>query len=257
VDDFLFNTRRGFCGHFASSFTMLMRAAGIPARVVTGYQGGEWNPIGGYLIVRQSHAHAWSEVWFPERGWIRIDPTAAVAPQRVERGPEAALPEGDPVPGRFLGQSDVLWQARLAWDNVNALWIDWIVRFSAEEQERLLEEIGFERPDWRQLGVLLGVGLAVAFTGLSAWLAWEFRPRAVDPATRSYRRFVARLARRGLVREPWEAPRDFLERVRRFRPDLEREARAITELYLRVRYSPAPGERDLDRLRGLVGHFRP
>ncbi len=109
----------------------------------------------------------------------------------------------------------------------------------------------------RQLGILLGVGLAVAFTGLSAWLAWEFRPRAVDPATRSYRRFVARLARRGLVREPWEAPRDFLERVRRFRPDLEREARAITELYLRVRYSPAPGERDLDRLRGLVGHFRP
>ena len=257
VDDFLFNTRSGFCGHFASSFTALMRAAGIPARVVTGYQGGDWNPIGGYLIVRQSHAHAWSEVWLDGRGWVRVDPTAAVAPQRVERGPEAALPEGEPVPGRLLRQSELLWQARFAWDNINAVWNDWVVRFSAEQQERLLEEIGFERPDWRQLGLLLAGGLAVAFAGLSAWLAWEFRPRSVDPAARSYRRFVARLARRGLPREPWEAPRDFLERVHRARPDLEREARAITELYLRVRYSPAPDERDLERLRGLVGHFRP
>jgi hypothetical protein len=236
---------------------MLMRAAGVPARVVTGYQGGEWNPIGGYLIVRQSHAHAWSEIWLPGRGWVRVDPTAAVAPERVERGPDAALPEGEPVPGRLLRQSDVLWQARLAWDNANALWNDWVVRFSAEQQERLLEEIGFEHPDWRQLGALLAAGLALAFVVVSAWLAWEFRPRPVDPATRSYHRYVARLAHRGLVREPWEAPRDFLGRLRRFRPDLAREATAITELYLRLRYSPTPDARDLDRLQGLVRHFRP
>ncbi|MGH8135907.1 MAG: transglutaminaseTgpA domain-containing protein, partial [Steroidobacteraceae bacterium] len=91
VDDFLFNTRQGFCGHYASAFTLMMRAAGIPARVVGGYQGGDWNPIGGYLILRQSHAHAWSEIWLAESGWTRYDPTAAVAPERIERGPLAAL----------------------------------------------------------------------------------------------------------------------------------------------------------------------
>ena len=117
VDDFLFNTRRGFCEHFASAFTVLARAAGIPARVVTGYQGGEYNPMGGYLLVRQSDAHAWSEVWLEGRGWVRVDPTAAVAPERVERGLDAAMSRsGEPVPGRFLRQSALLSQMRLAWD---------------------------------------------------------------------------------------------------------------------------------------------
>jgi len=257
VDDFLFSSRRGFCGHFASSFTMLMRAAGIPARVVGGYQGGDWNPIGGYLIVRQSHAHAWSEVWLPGRGWTRVDPTAAVAPERVESGPDAALPETDPVPGRVLRRSDFLWQTRLAWDNVNALWNDWIVKFSEDQQERLLERLGFDQPDWRQLALLMGAGVAAAFLLLSAWLAWEFRPRPPDPATRSYRLFTRRLARLGIDREPHEAPRNFLTRVRRFRPDLAAQAASITDLYLRLRYAPDPRADDLDRLRGMVRKFRP
>ena len=257
VDDFLFNTRSGFCGHYASSFTSLMRAAGIPARVVGGYQGGDWNPVGGYLIVRQSHAHAWSEVWLEGRGWVRVDPTAAVAPERIERGLDAAMPAGEPVPGRLLRRSELLWQARLVWDNVNARWNDWVVRFSQERQARLLEGLGFEETDWRQLGWLLGAGLAASFLLLSAWLAWEFRPPPVDAATRCYRVFTARLARRGIVRPAHEAPRDFLQRVLRFRPDLRRQATAITELYLRVRYEPAPAPADLDRLRLLVRHFRP
>jgi transglutaminase-like putative cysteine protease len=257
VDDFLFNSRRGFCGHYASAFAMLMRAAGIPARVVAGYQGGDWNPVGGYLIVRQSHAHAWSEVWLPGRGWSRVDPTAAVAPERIERGLDAALPDGEPVPGRLLRQSELLWEARLLWDNVNARWNDWIVRFSAERQERLLEWMGFDRPDWRHLGVLLGIGLAVVLTGLSFWMAWEFRPRPRDAAARSYRRFTSRLARLGIRRAPHEAPRDFLGRVLESRPDLGPEARAITDLYLRLRYGPEPSGEDLGRLRGLVQGFRP
>jgi transglutaminase-like putative cysteine protease len=257
VDDFLFNTRRGFCGHFASSFTMLMRAAGIPARVVGGYQGGDWNSLGGYLIVRQSHAHAWSEIWLAGRGWTRVDPTAAVAPERVEQGLAAALPEDEPVAGRLLRSSDLLWQARLAWDNVNARWNDWIVRYSSESQERMLESLGFEQPDWRQLGMLMGAGLALCFVALSAWLAWEFRPKAADAATRSYRAFTSRLAKRGIQRAPHEAPRDFLLRVRQLRPDLERQASAITELYLRLRYAPAPEPGDLTRLRTLIRSFRP
>ena len=257
VDDFLFNTRRGFCGHFASSFTMLMRAAGVPARVVGGYQGGEWNPVGGYLIMRQSHAHAWSEVWLGDRGWVRVDPTAAVAPERVEQGLDAALPEDEPVAGRLLRRSDFLWQARFVLDNVNANWNDWVVKFSEERQARMLEGLGFGDTDWKFLAMLLGAGLAASFVLLSAWLAWEFRPPATDAATRSYRRFTARLARRGIERPGHETPRDYLQRVARLRPDLARQATGITELYLRLRYAPAPDPADLDRLRLLVRHFRP
>jgi len=256
VDDFLFNTRRGFCGHFASAFSAMMRAAGLPARVVAGYQGGDWNPVGGYLIVRQSHAHAWSEVWLAGRGWTRIDPTAAVAPERVERGLDAAMAEDEPVPGRLLRRSDLLWQAQLLWDNANARWNDWIVRFSAERQEKLLQDLGFERPDWRQLGFLLGTGLALGIAVLSAWLAWEFRSRPEDAATRDYRRFLAHLASHGIDRAPWEAPRDLLRRVRKLRPDLAGQAADITESYLRLRYAPSPASDEAQRLRTLVRNFR-
>ncbi len=257
VDDFVFNTRRGFCGHYSSAFTMMARAAGIPARVVAGYQGGDWNPLGGYLIVRQSHAHAWSEVWLEGRGWVRVDPTAAVAPERVERGLEFALAEGEPVPGRLLRQSEFLWQARLAWDNVNARWNDWVVKFSTADQDRILDALGFEQGDWRQLALVLGVAVAVCLAGLSAWLAWEFRGPRPDAAARSYRRFAARLARQGITRAPHEAPRDYLARVERLRPDLAAAAAAITELYLVTRYLPDPPAADLDQLRRMVRDFRP
>ncbi len=257
VDDFLFNTRQGFCGHFASAFTTLMRAAGIPARVVAGYQGGDWNPIGGYLIVRQSHAHAWSEVWLGEKGWARVDPTAAVAPERVERGIEAALADTALLPGGLMRDSEFWWQAGMIWDNVNARWNDWIVRFDRATQEALLLDMGFDDPDWRDFGIVLGIGLVLAVGLLFAWLAWEFRPRGTDPAVRSYDRFAARLGRRGIERGIGEAPRDFALRIRRLRPDLAVNALAITEVYLRLRYLPSPAAGDLRLLRALVGRFRP
>ena len=257
VDDFLFNTRQGFCGHFASAFTMMMRAASIPARVVGGYQGGDWNPIGGYLILRQSHAHAWSEVWLPDSGWTRIDPTAAVAPERIERGLQAGLPGNELLQGGLGRDFGLLWQAGMLWDNVNARWNDWVVQFNRLQQEQLLRAFGFDDPDWQDLALVLGVGLGVALALLSGWLAWEFRPRRPDPATENYRRFVQRLARRGLERAPHEAPRDFAARVRHLRPDLGTAALAITELYLRLRYMPAHSARDLTLLRGLVRRFDP
>src|ERR1039457_5975328 len=98
VDEFLFGSKSGFCEHYASSFVFLMRAAGVPARVVTGYQGGDINPVDGYMIVRQSDAHAWAEVWLKGRGWVRFDPTAAASPVRVESGIAAAVPATDPLP---------------------------------------------------------------------------------------------------------------------------------------------------------------
>lgn len=257
VDDFLFNTRQGFCGHFASAFTMMMRAAGIPARVVGGYQGGDWNPVGSYLILRQSHAHAWSEIWLADSGWTRVDPTAAVAPERVERGLEAAFPGEELLPGQLLRGSEWLWQAGMIWDNVNARWNDWVVQFNRIQQEDLLRDFGFDDPDWQDLALVLGIGLATGLALLSGWLAWEFRPRRPDPAAASYRRFVQRLARQGIERPPHEAPRDFAARVRRLRPDLDPLASAITETYLRLRYMPAPSPRDLTLLRGLVRRFDP
>jgi transglutaminase-like putative cysteine protease len=257
VDDFLFNTRQGFCGHYASAFTMLMRAAGIPARVVAGYQGGDWNPIGGYLIVRQSHAHAWSEVWLPDSGWKRVDPTAAIAPERIERGIEAALQDTALLPGGLMRDSRFWWQAGMIWDNVNARWNDWIVEFDRATQEKLLVDLGFNDPDWRDFGLVLGVGLALGIALLFAWLAWEFRPRRGDPAVRSYRRFRVRLERRGIECAVGEAPRNFAMRIRRLRPDLGVTAQAITEAYLRLRYLPLPAESDLRLLQGLVARFRP
>jgi hypothetical protein len=257
VDDFLFNTREGFCGHFASAFTTMMRAAGIPARVVAGYQGGDWNPIGGYLIVRNAHAHAWSEVWLDGKGWYRIDPTAAVAPERVERGIEASFAGSDLLPGAFMRESLLLWKMGMIWDNVNAEWNDWVVQFDRALQNEILLDIGFDDPDWRAFATALGIGLAVTVALLFGWLAFEFRPRSVDPAAAAYRRFARRLSRRGIGLETGEAPRQFAQRVRRLRPDLGLPALAITETYLRLRYGPVPAAADLRLLRALVARFRP
>jgi transglutaminase-like putative cysteine protease len=257
VDDFLFNTRQGFCGHYASAFTMLMRAAGIPARVVAGYQGGDWNPIGGYLIVRQSHAHAWSEIWLADAGWKRVDPTAVIAPERIERGIEASFQGSELLPGGLMRDSPFWWQAGMIWDNVNARWNDWAVQFDRGKQEEMLLSLGFEDPDWRDFGLVLGAGLALGIGLLFFWLAWEFRPRHGDPAAQTYGRFVARLERRGIERATGEAPRDFAARIRRLRPDLGVTALAITETYLRLRYLPEPSAGDLNLLRGLVARFRP
>jgi transglutaminase-like putative cysteine protease len=252
VDDFLFNTRQGFCGHFASAFTNLMRAAGIPARVVAGYQGGDWNPIGGYLIVRQAHAHAWSEVWMPGTGWRRVDPTAAVAPERVQRGLEASFAGSELLPSVLESDSPILWRVRMLWDNLNAEWNDWVVEFDLEMQNEILAELGFDDPGWEAFATALGVGLAVTVASLFAWLAIESRPRRADPAAAVYRRFLGRLARRGIESGIGEAPRDFAQRVRRLRPDLGVPALAITETYLRLRYGPAPEAADLKLLRRLV-----
>ncbi len=257
VDDFLFNTRRGFCGHYASAYAMMMRAAGVPARVVGGYQGGDWNPVGGYLIVRQAHAHAWTEIWLPGSGWTRVDPTAAVAPERIERGVQAALPAEGLFAGGLMDGSAFWFRARMVWDNLNANWNDWVVQFDRLRQKELLSKLGFGDPDWRDFAAALGGGLVVALALLFAWLAFEYRPRRMDPAAAIYHRFTARLARRGLEPAVGEAPRDYAKRLRYLRPDLGTRALAITELYLRLRYLPQPQLAELQLLRGLVAGFRP
>lgn len=257
VDDFLFNTRQGFCEHFASAFTVLARAAGIPARVVTGYQGGEYNPMSGYLVVRQSDAHAWSEVWLEGRGWIRVDPTAAVAPERIERGLDAALPEEESVPGRALRRNALLSQLRLAWDAANTFWNNQVVDFGEAQQRRLLERLGIENPDWRQLGIGLVMALVLFFLALSGWLAWAFRPRKKDPVAQVYAQLCRKLARHGLPRLPHEGPSDYVARVMRARPDLGAQLAEARTLYVNLRYGPAPlATTQLSRLKFVVNQLK-
>jgi transglutaminase-like putative cysteine protease len=256
VDDFLFNTRSGFCGHYASAFTNLMRAAGIPARVVTGYQGGELNRLAGYYIVRQSDAHAWSEVWLAGRGWVRVDPTAAVAPERIERGLMDAVADNEPVADRLLRQHAWLGNARFAWDAVNTLWRERVLEFSARSQEQLLKSIGIARPDWRALGLLLAAGITLALGLLALQLARELHFHGMDPVLRSYERFCRRLERHGLTRHPHEGPLDFAARVRGLRPGLAAESDAITRLYLELRYGRDADAAALDEFVRRVRAFR-
>jgi transglutaminase-like putative cysteine protease len=257
VDEFLFSTRRGFCEHFASAFTFVMRAAGIPARVVTGYQGGEINPLGGYLVVRQSDAHAWSEVWIDGSGWVRVDPTAAVAPERIERGLIDAVAASEPVPGRLRSESALWLQAGRAWDLVNDFWNERIVRFDTRRQLEMLEELGFDDPDWRTLGLGLAASLTASFVAVSLFLAWRFRRPLRDWPARLHETAARRLARRGLSAGRAEGPVAFLDRAAAACPDLADQIREIRRLYVALRYGPRPSDHDLQRLKHAVNALRP
>ena len=187
VDEFLFETRRGFCEHYASSFAVLMRSAGIPARVVTGYQGGERNALGDYYVVRQSDAHAWVEVWLDAQGWRRVDPTGAVAPERIEMGIESALSAAEGLPA-FLGSRTALrYWLEARWDLANAYWNRWVLGFGPDMQQQLLAQLGVAGT--RNM-ILLLTGLVTAVLTVFGLLAL----RAAAPAAR--RDEVQRLWRR-------------------------------------------------------------
>lgn len=213
VDDFLFSTRAGFCEHYASAFVVLMRALNIPARVVTGYQGGEINPVDGYMTVRQSDAHAWAEVWLENRGWIRVDPTAAVAPERIEHNLTTAIPRrlfGGLV-NLNLGKDSWLTKIRLNWDAVANSWNQWVLNYTPDRQRNFIQSLGFKDADWRTLsGLLFSVGVLVM--AIIAYPLVMQRPR-VDPVKAVYGKFCDAFARRGMARAGHEGPRAYLTRL--------------------------------------------
>ncbi len=257
VDEFLFDSRRGFCEHYASAFTLVMRAAGVPARVVTGYQGGELNPISNRLTVRQSDAHAWSEVWLAGEGWVRIDPTAAVAPNRIELGLAESVPAADAAPGLMLRRLPLLQSLRQSWDAVDSAWNEWILGYGPDRQIALLRSLGVGNPDWRYMAAAMAAALAIVLAALAAWLARRYRPPAPDELQRMYRTFLVRLGRRGLRRQPWEGPLDFSMRAAGACPAHAGAIRRITTSYLRLRYGPQPSDKELDHMRKLLRAFRP
>lgn len=234
IDDFLFQTREGFCEHFSSTFTFLMRAAGVPARVVTGYQGGYWNKLGSYLLVRHADAHAWSEVWLEGRGWVRFDPTGAVRPERVSLGAAAAAAAGNSSEG---GLFDMAWlrNARDRWDVVNQWWNQAVNGFDALRQQGMLQPFGIRRAEVGDLAIILAVGCALLVVVALAWAM--FQRREGDALDVWMRRLEKKLARAGVSRRTGEGPRHFLARAGRSLPDQRNALERLSQLYLRSRYA--------------------
>lgn len=240
VDAFLFDSRRGFCEHFAGSFVTLMRAAGVPARVVLGYQGAERSQVGDYFIVRQSDAHAWAEIWVEGGGWRRIDPTAAVAPDRIELNLDAALEQrGEQRELAWSGQWAIGEWIGARWDFLNMQWDRWILAYGPELQRALLSRIGLG--DWQRMLLALTALIAVLMA-IIATLAVRanLRDRPTDPLAREWQRIVRRLNRCGLEVAANEGPLDVAARAReRLQGDALRAFNDAADAYVRGRYLSA------------------
>ncbi len=212
VDEFWFDRKEGFCEHFAAAFVVLMRALDVPARVVTGYQGADLLPVDGFYIVRQSAAHAWAEYWQAGVGWVRADPTAAVAPDRISRSLRLL-----PAPGLVAGALDamspaLLQQWRDAWEGINNRWNQWVLNYSRGQQFDVLKELGFESPNWQDLAKLLVISLSTLALAGAAWAWWD-RHR-VDPWMRQREALLRTLRRLGVPAAAQDAPGTLARRVR-------------------------------------------
>lgn len=249
VDEFLFDLRIGYCEYYASAFVVMMRAAGIPARVVTGYLGGTYNSVGNYLLVRQSDAHAWAEVWLPGEGWTRMDPTAMVSPERVEQGASAAL------------NYDYGWQSwqwvrhfSTSLDAVRNLWNQWVLSFDARRQERLLNPFGIDELKHQHLVLLLVVVLSAIGFVLHLYLQRQ-RLRRKDPAQELYQRALRRLARVGLRKASTEGAEEFALRIQSVLSQGGSDWLLLTQDYYRARYANQADA--LESLRQRCQSFRP
>ncbi|NIB41318.1 DUF3488 domain-containing transglutaminase family protein [Pseudomaricurvus alkylphenolicus] len=239
VDDFLERTRRGFCEHFASSFVVMMRAAGIPARVVVGYQGGEYNALENYLVVHQYDAHAWSEVWLPGEGWVRVDPTAAVAPQRIEQSlgeMRAGDVEGTWSLGRYRANV-IIANLRLQWDAINYRWHRTVIAFDSNSQNRFFQKLMGDVSPLKMVLFVLFAGFAVlGISSLHLW--WRTRPPKRSQAHRLYARFERQLARYGWKRQPGETPGQFARRVAEKNPTLQSDILRLNQSFETLEYAP-------------------
>lgn len=237
IDDFLFRTHRGFCEHYAGSFVFLMRAAGVPARVVVGYLGGEVNAVSGDIIVRQSDAHAWAEVWLEGRGWVRVDPTAAVAPQRVERGLSAAVPASE---FRSRRVEEPAWLRNVRWglDGLISGWNRWVLGYDRSRQARLFAWLGLDAADPR--AVLWGVSGLVLLAALP--LLWQQRKPKPDPVQAQWQRLCDRLARHGCACDPAEGPTVYAERAAAQFPQAAQALREAAAGYVALRYGRDDGD---------------
>jgi protein-glutamine gamma-glutamyltransferase len=252
VDRFLFDTRQGFCEHYASAFAFMMRSAGIPSRIVLGYQGGEINPLGGHLIVRQSDAHAWTEVWLERYGWYRIDPTAAVAPERIEYGTRGATLDGVGELWGFTAPPQFLQDLTMAWDALNAKWNEWVLGYGPETQSKLLEWLGMVDPNWRKMLLTLVGSVVALILMISAFMMLRYRPPMKDRASILYSKFIKKT---GLQRQVGETEQEFALRAEVESALPNEHVTSVTGAYLDARYGP-DDDNAVTRLRTAVAAIR-
>ncbi|BCM24639.1 transglutaminase TgpA family protein [Methyloradius palustris] len=236
MDDFLFTTRRGFCEHYSSSFVYLMRAAGVPARVVTGYLGGEINPNDNYMIVRQSDAHAWAEVWLQNRGWVRIDPTGAVSPDRIELGVAESVNDSEALPLLSRRDYPLLRKLYLQWDAVNNGWNQWVLGYNQDRQLQLLRYLTGNNFSWQDLVIALFALVTASLLALSYFLLRSQKIRR-DAIQKIYDQFLNKLSKAGLTRYKQEGPVDFSSRAVRRLPAQAKLIVQITDAYTQLRYA--------------------
>ncbi|MBK9521050.1 MAG: DUF3488 domain-containing transglutaminase family protein [Rhodocyclaceae bacterium] len=259
IDGFLFESKRGFCEHFASAFAFALRAAGVPARIVAGYQGGEVNPVDGYLTVRQYDAHAWTEVWLKDRGWVRFDPTAISAPRRIADNFAAAAPENDALP--FLARNNMAWlrEVRNRMEAATNVWNQWVLGYTPQRQREFLQGLGFKSPDWQEMTATLAALCGVVLLALTAWILYQ--RKSVDPAFRQWLKFTQRLGKRGVQWHVWEDPLVFADRAAKALPTHAEPIREIAGAYARLRYAAPTHASDhgtpLAHLRARITAFRP
>jgi transglutaminase-like putative cysteine protease len=255
ADEFWFDRRQGFCEHIASSFVVLMRALDIPARIVTGYQGGELNGVDGYWTVRQRDAHAWTEVWQQGQGWVRVDPTSAVAPGRTGSLQRLSAPEGAIAGAIRNFNPDIAAQLRAAWEAVNNSWNQWVLNYTQGRQLDLLKNLGFKSPSWTDLAyVLIGVIVFVSLVG-AAWTLWERQQH--DPWLRLLQRARAQLRTLGVDSADHTPPRELAHRVQQ-RWGTAGPAPRVAQWLLQLeaqRYS-RPGAPNIPTLATLQREFR-
>ena len=262
IDQFMFRSRRGFCEHYASAFVFMMRAADIPARVVAGYQGGEINPVNKTVIVHQFDAHAWAEVWLQNKGWVRVDPTAAVSPLRIQMGLEEAMAtEGSflaaaPLsPLRYRG-IPLLNQLRLRYDALTYRWQSWVVGFNSEQQFDLLHSLFGEISTRVFATLLLGSwALVLVPVAISLFLRRDTYP--VSPLDKYYRRFCDRMAALGVVRAPGETPGQFAQRAMEALPGFSEQLQRITGLYHALAYAGDKDKAEMEQFTRAVKRFKP
>jgi transglutaminase-like putative cysteine protease len=231
TDEFLFDTHQGFCQHFSSAYSEFMRAAGVPARVVTGYAGGHFNDIGDYWIVYRKDAHAWSEIWVDGQGWVRVDPTAAVAPENIlDTVDDLQLRQQEGFAAQFLQP------AFDTGDYARKVWNDLVLGFNAARQKNLLRPLGLREAEAGELVVAFTIGALLALA-LTLWLLLRQHRDESDPVVLAWRRFARHLGNAtGLARAPNEPPQTYANRIAQAVPDGAPGVLALSRRYIGWRY---------------------
>jgi len=256
IDEFLFSTKQGFCEHYAGSFVFLLRAAGVPARVVTGYQGSEYNALGNYYIVRQSDAHAWAEAWLPERGWVRYDPTAAIAPARIQSGLSAAVSNTAVLP--FMARNPPQWlrELRFNWDALANRWNQWVLGYNPETQFAFLTRLGMEDITWQKMALNMLAGIFILVGLFTLILLRRLVVRSRDPVQAAWLKLCRKLGKAGLPRMPHEGPLDYADRVAAARPEIADNIHDLAARYIGLRYEPRNEAAAQQAFKRAVASFR-